>query len=524
MAATYPIQVIISAQDAASPVVKSAASKISAALGGAARSASGAVGSITKSLVTGIGQGVGQAIARSIGSAVTGAIGAAKSLAEEFVSTGDELATFAVQVGIGVEALQAWRSAAERSDVPVERFNDGLKMFSKNLGMAHAGTGKLASGLKRVSPELLKQLKGTKNIEEALGLYIAAMERVEDPSKRAALAAMAFGSAGEDVQLMAAAGSEALRRYREEKIKDGVVSTEAANRAGQLDDQLIRLKQQWTALKLVVGEALAKTLAPLLTKLGEWYKANEALIQLRLEATIQKIGEYLAAIDWDKVANAAGEVWDAFGKVADAVSWAIEQVGGLKNALLILGGTMVLGKLAGIVSMLGGIASAASSAVAPLAAAFALAKGFEAVTEALSPQDTAAGVSPEGKPLFTRRAGGVAGAFEAIGAKAAEAAGPLDQRTLAQMYASASTDAARASTFGRLVDAGAPNAQVAALTQALIARDQTPFYDPNRAAVDKQVSEIVVKFDGLPAGVTATAAPGTNTTAKVGTRRVGIAP
>ena len=214
-----------------------------------------------------------------IGGGLAVTAGAALSkLAFDFVEAGDELGTFAAKTGLTVEAIQELRSAAERTDVDVGVFNSGIESFTKNIGMAKAGTGKLTAFLKKVSPELLKQVKGAQGTGEAFEIMVQALHQIEDPAKRAALATAAFGGAGKEFVLFAEGGVEALRKLGAEKRKDGVLSTEEARRAGEVDDAMKRLNSRMTSLKLTIGAALLPVLEKIIPKFSEWLSNSRVRI------------------------------------------------------------------------------------------------------------------------------------------------------------------------------------------------------------------------------------------------------
>ena len=398
MAQAFPVSVVVSAQDNATAVIKRVASGIGSAMGRIKNSIRGAIGGIGKSLLTGIGQGIGQGITTAISSAISGSLAAAKEWAQEFIEVGDELATFSAKTGLAVESIQAWRYAAEQADVPTATFNSGIQAFSKSLGLARAGTGKLVSGLKKTSPELLKQLKAAESTEAAFALYVSAMESIQDPAKRAELASFAFAGAGNEMALMAATGSKRLAELRQDKIADGVLSAEQAEQAGKLDEQMNRLNSKWSTFKLRVGNAIATALGPLLTRLGDWYTANKDIINQKVDAAVKLIGDAIARIDWQAVAAGIKSTFDDIKSFVGAIATGIEKVGGLQNALLLLGGALVLGPLTKLLATLTGIGAAriaatgAGAAAAGAAAAGAGAAGAGAAGAAGAGAGVASGV------------------------------------------------------------------------------------------------------------------------------------
>ena len=273
----------------------------------------------------GLGRGAMAVTRLGLAGVAIGAAAAGKAM-HDFVQTGSELSDFNKKTGLGVEAIQQWRYALEQSGVPVESFNAGINTFSKGLGQAKLGTGKLAAGLKKMSPELLAQLKQTTDVDEALRLYVAAMEQIPDPSRRAAFAAAAFGGAGEDMALAAEAGSVELKRLRDEKRKDGLMSAEAAARADDLGDKTDRLSSQWENLKLQVGDATVTALQPHIEALAEWATANQDVIAANVSEAVTMLRDAFASIDWDLIGAGISGVIDVLRGVVEVAKDAAEAI------------------------------------------------------------------------------------------------------------------------------------------------------------------------------------------------------
>lgn len=334
MSTTYPVAVHVKAKDSASEVIGRSARRIGRSLAGLRANATSASSAIT-SVGGSIREAVGRTALYGVGALGVGLVGAgvaAKNWATETLEAGDELATFAAKTGLSVEAIQEWRSAAARSDVEVGTFNSSIQTFARNMALARNGTGKLASGLTKVAKPLLEQLKATTTTEEALTLYIAAMEGIEDPAKRAALASMAFGGAGKDMALLAVTGSEGLKKMREEMRKAGVMTTEQATRMGDLDDQMIQLDQQYGTVKRTIGTAFIEALTPHLKGLAGWAVANKDVVASNVAGAVNGVGTALGSIDWDAISSGAGKVWSAVEKIGAVAKEAADNIAELWKA------------------------------------------------------------------------------------------------------------------------------------------------------------------------------------------------
>ena len=403
MAKTYPIKVVVTAEDKASGPIANIGRAVNSSLSGLIAKGRALTSGIAKTteFLGNLNQ------ARLL---VASAVGAAADFVQGLADTGDELGAFADKTGLSVESIQAWRYAAEQSDVSTEQFNASLEKFALGLEQARAGTGPLAAGLKKLSPELLKNLKATTSTEEALGLYIAAMEQLPDPAAKALAASVAFGKGNKDMALLAVKGSEALKGLREQKLRDGVVTTEQAKKAGEVDEQLRRLKSQYDGLKATIGGALLPVLSPMLAQLSQWIESNRTLIGLRLEATITAAGEAFATmVEWIGRAKAAYD---------EDIAPLIEDLGGWGNVLVALFGVKLVAAFASASTAAGAAAVSMSAALAP-------------VLLALTAIDELVG---KGR-VSTAAAGALGTVTEAARADIASAAyGSMSTKELAQRY------------------------------------------------------------------------------------------
>lgn len=269
--------------------------------------------------------------------------GAASLVVKRFIDAGDELGEFSARVGVGVEALQELRFAAERSGVSVEEFDQSLSTLNKGLGQMKAGTGKLNAFLGKVSPTLQKQMRGARNTGEAFDIMVAALAKVSDPARRAALASAAFGSAGGKMALMAQNGAEGLAKLREEARKYGIISQEEADAAGAADDAMINLKHSMVGVGNVIGSKVIPILIPLIQRLTEWIVQNRELIATKVQQFIEGFAETLKNVDW--------KGWlDDIRSVIQTIRSIIETLGGWNVAIIsvltylgLLGPTLKLG-------------------------------------------------------------------------------------------------------------------------------------------------------------------------------------
>jgi molybdopterin converting factor small subunit len=204
-----------------------------------------------------------------VGGIIVGTAGAAVAGLMSLVDGYDELGDKAEEAGVSVDFLAQLRYAAEKSGASVEQLDGGLKGFVTSLGQAKAGSGRMAAFLNQVSPALLKQLKAAKNNEEAFGLLAAAMEKIKDPAKRAALAQKTLGDAS--LAPLLARGAKGIEELRARYAELAGSQEEAVEKSGEVDDAMKDLRASTDGIKAALVTGLAPALKVIVERLRNWF-------------------------------------------------------------------------------------------------------------------------------------------------------------------------------------------------------------------------------------------------------------
>lgn len=244
---------------------------------------------------------------RAVGTRLT-AIGAAglaplAASVRSFAKAGDTLDKMAARTGVSVEALSELGFAAEQSGADLQTLEAGVRVMQRTLNDAERGLatakdamaelGLSADALRGFSPE-----QQFKTIAEAVG-------RIEDPSKRAAVAMQIFGRAGTRLLPLIEGGVDGIEALQKQARSLGLtISTEAAAEAALLTDTLNILWRTVRQGVFVVGSALA----PAVTRLAEatsrvvvsvtaWIKENRAVVvaAAKVAAIVALVGLTLIA-------------------------------------------------------------------------------------------------------------------------------------------------------------------------------------------------------------------------------------
>jgi hypothetical protein len=267
-------------------------------------------------------RGVGSA-ARTAGLAVGGiavAAGLSTAAIKDMITAGDDLAKKADRIGLTVDGYAQLRFAAERSGTEMARFDSAMEGFSKRLGEAKAGTGSLTTFLNKASPALLRQLKGAKSNEEAFDLLSRAMGKVEDPAKRAALAAAAFGRSGQSLLNLFAEGPDGIQALRDEFAELAGPQEEGARSAEAMADEFANIDAAFMGVKASILQGLAPAFVDLSKEFQGFLKENRGQITEWVREFGEKLPDRIQALQdgLRRLGDAIKPVWDFIGGVSGA--------------------------------------------------------------------------------------------------------------------------------------------------------------------------------------------------------------
>ena len=270
--------------------------------------------------------------------AAIGAAGLAPLAASvrSFAKAGDTLDKMSKRTGVSVEALSELGFAAEQSGADLQTLEAGVRVMQRTLNDAERGlaTAKDAMAELGLSADALRGLSP----EQQFKTLAEALSRIEDPSKRAAVAMQIFGRAGTRLLPLIEGGADSIEALQEQARSLGLtISTEAAAEAALLTDTLNILWRTVRQGVFVVGSALA----PAVTRLAEatsrvvvsvtaWIKANRAVVvaAAKVATIVALVGLTLTAAGLGISVLAA-----AFGGLATLVTAAGAALGALLSPI-----------------------------------------------------------------------------------------------------------------------------------------------------------------------------------------------
>ena len=169
---------------------------------------------------------------RALGGALAGvaAAGGLATLIDRSISAADAVGTTADKIGVGVEALQELRYAAQRASVEQRTMDMALQRFTRRVAEAAKGTGEAKQALSDMGIALKDQHGNIRRSEDLLNDVAEAFRRTTNPAERLRLAFKLFDSEGVAMVNMLVGGSQALEATRRRARDLGIV----------LDEDLVR--------------------------------------------------------------------------------------------------------------------------------------------------------------------------------------------------------------------------------------------------------------------------------------------
>ena len=285
------------------------------------------------------GEGV-RAIGVRVALAGAAAVTALGGAVRVFIKAGDELEKMSRRTGLSVESLSELGFAAEQSGADLETVEKGVRTMQRainDLGRglstqvdAFGALGLSMADLAGLSPE-----EQFKHIAERLS-------RVEDATKRAAIAQQIFGRAGTRLLPLMEEGAAGIEALQEEARKLGLtISGETAKDAARLTDALNVVRRVLRQAVFVIGSALApvvEDLAERLTRIvvvsTDWIKRNKALVVTAAKVAVGAIAIGAALIALGLLLALVGAAFGGLAAIVAGVGAALTFIGSVLGALL----------------------------------------------------------------------------------------------------------------------------------------------------------------------------------------------
>jgi hypothetical protein len=261
-----------------------------------------------------------------VATAAATAIGAMIASTVESASAADDASK---ATGVSAQALIELGHAAQMSGSSAEELRDGLLHLSRSSVAAASGSAEGAEAFRKFGVSVRDGAGRLKGADALLAEVADGLGRIPE-AERASAAMAIFGRSGARLVPLLSEGAGGIALLRREARELGIVlDAETIEAAASLGDSFDRAKASLKAFAYVVATPLLKPLKRVIETLVAWWKANQTLIQQRVDTFWARVVPIL---------EAAGSAFAAMGR---AVLWAYDH---LREFAVLLSG-VVLGAL-----------------------------------------------------------------------------------------------------------------------------------------------------------------------------------
>lgn len=191
------------------------------------------------------------------------------------LGVGISVAGLAAFVKEGIDAADALNDLADRSGIAIEKLAGlelAVKLGDTTLEAFVAASNKLSINIAKNADDFAKLGVTAKDPVEAFKQFADVFSRIEDPQQRAALGAAAFGKAYAEMAPTLMRGADGIQELIDKGRQHNPVTTEQAQRAGELNDRLDELSNRSKAASVVLA-------GPFVDSLNEVGRALDFAIQ-----------------------------------------------------------------------------------------------------------------------------------------------------------------------------------------------------------------------------------------------------
>jgi len=221
-----------------------------------------------------------------------------------FTKAGDELEKMARRTGLSVEALSELGFAAEQSGSDLGTLEKGVRAMQRGINDLERGLSTQVDAFGALGLAI-DDLRGL-SPEEQFKLIAERLSRIDDPSRRAALALQIFGRAGAALLPLMEDGARGIGALQAEARRLGLtISTQTAKDAARLTDAFNIVRRVLRITAITIGAALAPALESITKRVtriavvtNDWIKRNREVVVMaaKIALGIVAVGTALIAV------------------------------------------------------------------------------------------------------------------------------------------------------------------------------------------------------------------------------------
>lgn len=235
-------------------------------------------------------------------------------IATETAKLADEVSKIADKLGVGTDALQEFRFAAQLTGVTTRTADLALQRFTRRSAEAAKGTGEAKDALKELGVRLKDSQGNLRPISELLGDVAEGLKNAKTQGDRLRLSFKLFDSEGAALVNTLKGGRDAFNAMAEEARATGGIFDEELIRASvEFTDQQLKMRLVLRGVKNVIAKELLPFMIRATNRTINWVKANRQLIRSNLVKFIQR-----TAIAIRRLLRSMRRLFDAFNELPKA--------------------------------------------------------------------------------------------------------------------------------------------------------------------------------------------------------------
>ena len=196
----------------------------------------------------------------ALGIAVSG--GALIAFAKQGIDAADALNDMSIRTGVAVKDLASFKLAAEQSGTSLDSVAKGVSKLTKSIGEAERGNKGMADALRELGVT-------AKDPKEAFFQLADAVEKIQDPTRRAALLSATLGKSYQELIPLLVQGSDALRKSARDSETFAEAMSRLAPEADKFNDSLAQLKTNAAGAAAVIISDLIPAMNQVLENINQ---------------------------------------------------------------------------------------------------------------------------------------------------------------------------------------------------------------------------------------------------------------
>jgi len=262
---------------------------------------------------------------------IIGAAGAAAAatlfgIAQSVANMGDKARKTAQSIGLTTESLQELAFAGKIGGVGQEEMTASMGKLARTASEASRGVETYKRSYNELGISVKDSSGNLKSTDQIFMEVSDQFQKMENGTKKTALAMDLFGRSGMKLIPMLNGGSKAIANLRAEALASGAVISDADAMAGEeFNDTIARLKMQFDGIKVAIGNDLIPTMTDLMKSFIEWIKINKEVLKSNLRTFLKFL------------ATSAKTAYKVFYDLGRSVGFVINLFGGLEKVLKVVG-------------------------------------------------------------------------------------------------------------------------------------------------------------------------------------------